>query len=187
MANGTDKDPKVPDDLRVFKSPGVPQPRVPFEMRFLDYQGKPVANRKCTLTWRTEKIPGTTDGDGVVRFTVPTFGSTGTLQGDIEIELFAGQPPVKMDVVMLLQMPAADQAAGLKARLANLGYLDAAKGQGGATLSAEHVRALDRFRFAHKLVDPKTLLPAGPVAAPFDAATKDKLEKVHDTRAPFAP
>ena len=86
---------------------------------------------------------------------------------------------------MLLQMPPADQAAGLKARLSNLGYLDSARGQGGATFGDPDLRALDRFRFAHRIVDAKTLLPTGATAAPFDAATKDRIEKIHDTRSPF--
>lgn len=178
-------DPKVPDDLRVPKSPGVPLPRVPFEIRFIDVNGRAMANMKCTLFWRKEKLPGTTDADGVVKFNVPTFGSTGDLFGDIEIEMFANQPPIKIGVVMLLSMPPADKAEGLKPRLGNLGYLDSARAQGGASFGAQETRALDRFRFAHRIVDAKTLQPSGPVAAPFDAATKDRIEKVHDTRAPF--
>jgi hypothetical protein len=180
-----ERDPKVPQDLNVPKSPGVPLPRVPFEMRFIDYEGNVLSARKCVLDWRAEKLPGVTDSDGVVKFTVPTFGSTGSLSGVIHLEVFVGQPPIDIEVVMLLRMPAADDAAGAKARLGNLGYLDSAKAQGGATFTAEHVRALDRFRFAHKIIDAKTLVPTGPTAAPFDAATKDRLEKVHDTRAAF--
>jgi len=179
-------DPKVPDDLRVPKSPAVGLPRVPFEIRFLDVNGRAMANMKCTLFWRQEKLPGTTDADGVVKFSVPTFGSTRDLFGDIEIEMFPNRPPAKIGVVMLLTMPAADTAEGLKPRLGNLGYLDSAKSQGGASFGAPEARALDRFRFAHRLVDAKTLQPSGPTAAPFDAATKDRIEKVHDTRALFA-
>jgi hypothetical protein len=183
MSNG--RDPKVADDLRVPKSPGVPLARVPFRVRFLDYDGKPLAGKKCTLDWRAEKLPGTTDADGVVQFKVPTFGSTGTLNGVIHIEVFTGQAPLDVNVVMLLQMPPANDVAGLEARLANLGYLDQAKVQGGPPMNSQGLRALDRFRFAHKLIDAKTLQPVGPTAPPFDAATKDRIEKVHDTVTPF--
>jgi hypothetical protein len=173
------------DDSRVVKAPAVPPPRNPFEIRFLDYHGRPMAGMKCTLDWGKEKaLPGTTDGDGVVKFSVPTYGSTHTLSGTIHIELFAGRPPINFEVVMLLQMPPGDQAEGAKVRLNNLGYGFGAKWS-GASFGDQAVRALDRFRFANKIMDPKTLLPTGPAAAPFDAPTKNRIEQAHDTRGPL--
>jgi hypothetical protein len=175
-------DPKVPDDLRVPKAPGVPLPRTPFEIRFLDYAGKPMANMKCTLDWRAEKLPGVTDANGVVKFRVPT---TGTTFGTLHTEAFAGQPPQDINVVMQLPLTGGETASGAKFRLANLGYLESTKATSDQTFGAEAVRALDRFRFAQRIVDAKTLVPTGPAAPPFDAATKARLEAVHDTLAAF--
>lgn len=71
-------------------------------------------------------------------------------------------------------------------RLSNLGFLALTSLTSNPPNDAEK-RALERFRFAHKLIDPKTLLPVGADAPPFDAATVDRLQKVHDTRAPYPP
>ena len=59
-----------------------------------------------------------------------------------------------------------DPDEGFTFRLGNLGYLDSSKTGGGATFGVEAQRALDRFRFAQKLVDAKTLAPTGPMAPP---------------------
>jgi hypothetical protein len=173
------------DDIKVPKAPAVPPPNNPFWIRFLDYHGKPMSGIACTLDWGKQNgIPGTTDGDGVVKFSVPTFGSTHTLSGTIHLQLFPGKPTIDFDVVMLVQLLPADQPEGMKVRLSNLGY-SSNTGWSGANFGAPAVRALDRFRFANKIMDPKTLQPTGPVAAPFDGTTKARIEEAHDGRGPF--
>ena len=159
-------------------------PSAKFEIRFLDYKGSPLAGKKCVLDWGSQKLPGTTDGSGVVKFSVPSYGSTHRLSGIIHVEVFAGQPPLDMEVVMMLQLPPGDQAQGVKLRLNNLGYLSGT-GVAAPAFSDQDVRALDRFRFANKIFDPKTMVPQGPDAPPFDAPTKDRIEDAHDKGGPL--
>ena len=85
---------------------------------------------------------------------------------------------------MLLQLLPGDQAEGAKVRLNNLGY-SSGTGFSGSAFRDQDVRALDRFRFANKIFDPKTMAPTGPDAPPFDAPTRDRIEDAHDKGGPF--
>jgi hypothetical protein len=182
-------DPKVPDGKKL---PAVPLAQNPFSIRFLDYNGRPMAGMKCMLDWGPQTgakgIPGTTDAHGIVKFTVPTHAATRRLAGVIHIEAFPGAKVLDFDVIMLAQLPAGDQAQGVKPRLANLGYLmENPKGTtlSGADFADAAIRALERFRFANKIIDAKTLQSSGPTAAPFDAATKSRIEDAHDGKGPL--
>jgi hypothetical protein len=180
-----EKDPKTPENLQAVKAPAVPLPRNPFSIRFLDCHGVAMAGMKCILDWRQEKIPGTTDKEGIVKFTVPTHKSTFAVSGTIHIEAFPGAAPLEFEVVMLSQMRPATEAEGAKARLFNLGYLPDVSHVLGPSFKDEEVRALDRFRFANRIVDTKTLAPLGPIAPPFEAATAERLENAHEGRGPL--
>ena len=174
------------DDVHVSKSPAVPAPPVKFQIRLLDYQGKAMANRNCTLDWNKLNLKAVSDGDGVVQFSVPAPrpNQPMTLSGTLHVEAFPSAPTLDINVVMLSALKPADTAEGAKVRLANLGYredLNSTSSQFGAS----DTRALQRFRFANKIYDPKTLLPTGPETPPVDPATKARLEQAHDTRGPL--
>ena len=178
------------DDIKVPKNPAVPIARVKFEIRLLNYRGKPMAGANCVLDWTTPKtgaehLKGVTDGDGVVRFAVPTPAATRVHSGTLKVEVFPSAPPLELNVVLLGTIRPTDDPEGVKVRLNNLGYTEDLTAALGSTFQQPFVRALERFRFANKIFDPKTLAPIGPAAPPLEPATKDRLEQAHDTRGPL--
>jgi hypothetical protein len=155
--------------------PAVPG-KVRIRIRLLDINGNALASKNCTIDWGPQTIKAVTDSDGVLQVDV----SSRDRGGSLTVELFkkAGFDPV---ISLVLRPPSAgDQVVGLKSRLNNLGYL-AVEPVNLGTMDAPASRALDRFRSANGLVDANGL-PVGPTAAPFDTATKDRLENAHDTR-----
>lgn len=148
-----------------------------FKLQLIDVHGKPLKNVFCDVDTDKETIYRGigTDDSGVLSLTVPAKRLL-----FLTVYLFPDDPD---PLTMRLEVDAfggADTVAGARARLNNLGYIALKDGARAADPEDDLLgRGLDRFRFANGLVD-EGGAPAGPMRAPFDAKTKERLENAHD-------
>lgn len=151
-----------------------------FKLRLIDVDGKPLKGARCDVDTDKESIHLgiLTDASGILSLTVPANKLL-----FLTVHIFPDPLTMRLEVE---SYGGADTVAGARARLHNLGYIalkDAARV--GAPADALLERGLDRFRFANGIVRSDGF-PDGPVQAPFDAKTKDRLEDVHDKLGPLS-
>lgn len=149
-----------------------------FKLRLVDVDGQPLKNIRCDVLTAKEDLESglTTDASGMLSLTIPA-------KKDVYLTLYL--PAI---VTMRIEVEAyegAETVAGARARLSNLGYI-ALKDSESVRAPADDLlgRGLDRFRFANGIVNADGT-PDGPMQAPFDAKTKDRLEDVHDKLGPL--
>jgi hypothetical protein len=104
---------------------------VQLQMRLIDYDGNPFANREVSLVWGKKKIRLKTTSDGVL---VPFSGkgnvlvSAAVTQGELHIKTSPppapkGDPDLAVVPVAILDFGASSDDDGLIARVNNLGLL----------------------------------------------------------------
>ena len=134
-----------------------------FRTAVLDEAGKPLANKRYSLTVGEKKKSGTTDDKGMIELEVPPQPADGVLELDLE----SGKKlTFKLKVGHLDPI---DRISGVKARLTNLGFLC---GEVNDTVNDELKIALRNFQIVHKLK----------VTGEADADTRRILLQRHDQR-----
>ena len=150
-----------------------------FKLRLVDVDGQPLKNVRCDVDTDKEtlQLGIFTDAAGMLSLTVPAKKTL-----FVTVHLFPDPLTMRVEVE---SFGGADTVSGARARLHNLGYI-ALKDSAPIDAPADDLfaRGLDRFRFANGIVNGDGA-PDGPMQAPFDAKTKDRLEDVHDKLGPL--
>lgn len=120
--------------------------------------GTPICDTDCVLLLNLERIPLTTDADGMIEREIPKSTEDAKLivpEMDLEFDLKIGH----LDPI--------DEVSGERGRLSNLGYF-----AGYSREEETQLRwAVEEFQCEHKL----------PVTGQYDDATQAKLEEVYGT------
>ncbi len=136
-----------------------------FRTSLVDEAGKPLANKRFTLSIGDKKRTGSTDEKGVVELEIPPKAADGTL----EVDLGDSSGKKLTFHLRLGHLDPIEKVSGVKARLTNLGFTC---GSVDDALNAETVTALRNFQIVHRLE----------VTGEADDATKKLLVQRHDRR-----
>ncbi len=156
----------------------MPTPVVPtklkFDIRLVDVHGEPLAGVACDVDSEKETLVSglRTDSNGVLHLVVPA-----TKLLFLSVPIGGEVLTLRLDV---RTYGGGETVDGARARMNNLGYLAMADGDAvDAPPDDAFRRALDRFRYANRLVNGDDF-PDGKADAPFDDKTKARLEEAHD-------
>ncbi len=150
-----------------FKLKGVPET---FSMKLLDRDHKPRANLAYTIVIDGDTRQGTTDGNGVLKQSIPPDAKLGklivpSLPGP-DGKPVPGKPPTQTIKLQLGTLDPVSEPSGVQARLTNLGfYKDPTDGNVDDALK----KAISGFQAKQGL----------PVTGTADDATKAKLKDAH--------
>jgi hypothetical protein len=146
-----------------------------FDIRIVDVHGQALAGVECDVDSESKTLLSgvTADANGVLHIAVPAT------------KLLFLSVHVSKDELLTMRLDVSgygggETVTGARARLNNLGYLalgdeDPIDGPSDDPFT----RALDRFRYANRIVDSNDL-PIGPTGEPLDDQTKQRLETAHD-------
>ncbi len=125
--------------------------------------GDPIKDAEYSLKAGEEIFDGTTKRDGLIEQEIPADAETGELTVSLD-----GEESATYELA-IGHLDPVDEISGVKARLSNLGY-DC--GPDDDSLNEETKRALKAFQASVGL----------PSSGAIDAATKSKLEALHDRK-----
>lgn len=136
-----------------------------FRTAVVDETGKPLANKRYSVTVGEKKKSGTTDEKGMVELEVPPVAADGLLEVDLGD---ASGKKLRFNL-KVGHLDPIEKTAGVKARLTNLGFLC---GEVNDAADDALKTALRNFQIVHKLA----------VTGEADAETKRVLLQRHDQR-----
>ncbi len=139
-----------------FKRKGVPEK---FNLQFLDYEGKPLADEPYLLIIDGSSSKGHLDGEGWIRVAIPPAACLGRVEVGVEGKLAAC-------TLNFGHLDPVAEISGVQARLQNLGYYEGEVDGANNELLAQAVQAFCK----DEEIPGKTLS---------DAAFQKKLEEVH--------
>lgn len=135
----------------------IARKKLKLRLSVLDFRGDPVVSKDVTLECEGAKAEGT-DGDGFIELMISPAAKTATLtvDGDVtEVQIGHLDPVSDID--------------GVRARLANLGYLALREGVDGEAEGEDLRLAIRDFQVDNDL----------DVTGELDDATRAKLEEIH--------